>query len=98
MNFWERLTNAYTYYLNVQTFNEVTENYQTKAMKKYLRPDLPNVRDVEKNVALLLVNTHPVINGVKPVTPALVQIGGLHIEENEETLSSVSKVTFYSQK
>lgn len=89
MSFWDRLENVYTYQRMLHKFHASTEEYQTKAMIKYLSPNIPNIREVEKNVSLLLVNTHPVMNGVKPVTSAVVQIAGLHIEANEEVLSPV---------
>ncbi|OXU17534.1 hypothetical protein TSAR_014640 [Trichomalopsis sarcophagae] len=87
MSFWERLKNVAIYFASLRKFHTLTEEIQTQSMRKYLRPDIPNVREVEKNVALTLVNSHPVLYGVKPITPALVQIAGLHIESNEEVLS-----------
>ena len=59
------------------------------AMRKYLNPNIPDIRTVEKSVALTLVNSDHVMFGVKPLTPGLVQIAGIHIEENKSSLSPV---------
>lgn len=89
MNFWERLYNFYANFVTVYYFHQYTDSNQTESMRNYLRSDIPNIRDVEKSVALTMVNTHPILSGVKPITPGLVQIAGLHIEVNEETLPEV---------
>lgn len=89
MNFWERLKNVVINFTEKRKFHALTEESQTESMRKYLSPDIPNIREVEKNVALTLVNSHAVLFGVKPITPALVQIAGLHVEGNDEVLSSV---------
>lgn len=82
----------------VRKFYRLTEQSQTDSMRKYLSPDIPNIREVEKNVALTLVNSHPILFGVKPITPALVQIAGLHIEANEEKLPAVNINLFVKKK
>ena len=95
LSFWERLNNVVTSYKTCDKFHKVTRDFQTKIMRKYLRPDMPHIREVEKNVALTLVNSNSILFGVKPITPALVQIAGLHIEENDETLTPVRYNTVY---
>ena len=89
LSFWERVNNVVSNYKACDQFHKVTGDSQTASMRKYLRPDIPHIREVEKNVALTLVNSNPILFGVKPITPALVQIAGLHVEENDETLTPV---------
>lgn len=96
MSFWQRLVNTVTYHDEKRKFHRLTEDVQTELMRKYINPDLPNIRDVEKSVALTLVNSHPIIYGVKPVLPTLVQIGGLHVEENDSVLSTVRSFDYDS--
>lgn len=90
MNFYERVKNVITNYIAVWKFCRITEESQTESMRKYLSSDIPNIREVEKNVALTLVNRNSIIFGTKPVTPALVEIAGLHIDENNTKLPTVS--------
>lgn len=91
MSFLERLSNVVTYYSQLLKFHTLSMRSQTNSMRKYLSPDIPNIREVEKSVALTLVNNDPILFGVKPITPALIQISGLHIEANEEILPTVRK-------
>ena len=94
MNFWQRLQNVMGYYSALWKFHALSEKSQTESMRKYLSPDIPNIREVEKNVSLLLVNSHPILFGVKPLTSALVEIAGLHIEGNDEVLPKVAIALF----
>ncbi|XP_031781625.1 UDP-glucuronosyltransferase 2B2-like [Nasonia vitripennis] len=86
--FWDRLKNLFIHHWSSYKFKMLTENIQTDYMRKYLSPDMPNIRDVERTVALTLVNSHPVILGAKPVVPSLIEVGGLHIIDDGSKLTS----------
>ena len=88
--FWDRLKNVLIYYWMIYRFHILTDE-QTHLMRKYINPDIPDIREVEKSVALTLVNTDLAMYGPKPVTPSLVQIGGLHVEEYDTKLTPVRK-------
>ena len=87
--FLDRLQNTLSYYSSKYRFFWYTEIPQTEMMRKYLSPDIPNIREVEKSVALMFINSHCSFFGVRPITPALVEIGGIQVEQNEEILKSV---------
>ena len=87
--FSNRLKNALYKFLSIIIFNFLTENPQTEAMRKYVSPEMPSIREVEKNIALLLTNTHHSFFGVRPTTPAHIEVGGLHISENEAQFTAV---------
>ena len=80
--FMDRLNNFITYHWTIYKFRSKTEKSQTELMRKYLSPDIPNLRDVEKSVALFLINSHRVTYGAKPLIPSLIEVGGVTIEEN----------------
>lgn len=67
---------------------------QTEIMRKYLDPKLPEITQIEKNVSLILSNSHYSLNSIRPLTSAFVQIGGLHIPEDKNKLSSVKNSFF----
>lgn len=90
MTFWSRLGNVYTHFRDLYKFQRITEESQTASMRKYLGPDLPSVREVEKSVALVFVNTDHVLYGVKPLVPTLVQIAGIQVQTYEDVLPGVS--------
>ncbi|XP_001603802.1 UDP-glucuronosyltransferase 2A1 [Nasonia vitripennis] len=86
LNFWQRLENTILYHKEVMSYHSLTDKFQTDIMRKYINPNIPNIREVERSVALTLVNSHPILFGVKSVLPTVVQTAGLHIEENDATL------------
>lgn len=90
MSLWQRLKNTVIYHNEVWKFHALTEDSQTESMRRYINPDIPNIREVERSVALTLVNSHPILYGVKPVLPTLVQVGGLHVGVKNSTLPKAS--------
>lgn len=90
MNFYERLMNVVSNYLSTFEFHSITYEAQTELMRRYLDPNIPDIRQIERSVALNLINTHSILSGVKPITPAFIPIAGIHMEMNDETLPSVS--------
>lgn len=93
MTFYERLQNFLVNYMETWKFHGVTGKSQTESMRKYLNPDIPNIRVIERSVALTLVNTHAILSGIKPITPGLVHIAGIHINADNQTISSVSTLS-----
>lgn len=88
--FWDRLKNTMVSLISKYRFFSYTEKAQTEIMKKYLNSNIPSIREVEKTVALTFVNSYHNPFGIRPSTPGIIEIGGLHIEENDATLSQVS--------
>ena len=43
--------------------------------------EMPYLGDLAKNTSLMLVNTHYSLNGVRPNTPSVIEVGGLHIKD-----------------
>ncbi|KAJ3657226.1 hypothetical protein Zmor_016242 [Zophobas morio] len=67
-NLWYRLV----YYWYVIPKND-------RLSKKYWGEDCPYIRDLEKNVSLILVNTNPILHLVRPQVPQVVEVGQMHI-------------------
>ncbi|XP_011499547.1 PREDICTED: UDP-glucuronosyltransferase 2A1-like [Ceratosolen solmsi marchali] len=86
LKFWDRLKNVFFYHYDLYIFHTMTEKIQTELMRKFLNPNIPNIREVEKSAALILVNRHPVIYNAKPVTSSLIEVSGLHIKKNNTKL------------
>ena len=89
--FWDRLQNTIQSHIDIIRFFAYTKKNQTEQLRKYFGYDMPSIRELEKNVALSLVNTHFTLTGIRPTTPAFVEIGGLHIEEEHSKLTMVIK-------
>jgi glucuronosyltransferase len=52
--------------------------YESLARQALERPDLPPIREIEKNVSYLITNTHYSVTYQYPKTSAIVEVGGLH--------------------
>lgn len=50
--------------------------------RKYLKDDnMPYLGDLIDETSLMLVNTHYSLSGPKPLSPSVIEIGGVHIQE-----------------
>lgn len=85
MNFWQRMYNFLDNLYSIWAFNRVTVP-QTEIMRKYVKPDAPDIRDLERNMSIILVNSHISTNGIKNLNPALIEVGGLHVHDDETVL------------
>lgn len=88
-SFWDRLRNVIQIHQSKYEFYKYTGKVQTDAMRKYLSPDMPDVREIERIVSLTFFNSFYSYNGVKSKTAAAIDIAGIHIEESEIELTSV---------
>ncbi|XP_043268668.1 UDP-glucosyltransferase 2-like [Venturia canescens] len=85
MTFWQRLCNTVHSFSSEFIFHYYSTP-QTALMKKYFGKNTPDIRSIERSVALLLVNSHPSLNDPRPVTPGLVEVGGLHVQDDDTEL------------
>ncbi|XP_046736269.1 UDP-glycosyltransferase UGT5-like [Diprion similis] len=81
LNFWQRLQNTLTLWKAKLSYTRYTA-YQNDKIKKHFGPQAPSLDEVRRDVSLVLVNSHYSLNGIRPFTPAVVEVGGLHIREN----------------
>lgn len=78
MTFYERLINLgaeviqnnYYYYWMLQNDYEISKNYFN---------NLPPLKNIVHNSSLLLVNSHFSYNLPRPLVPAVIEVGGIHI-------------------
>lgn len=91
MSFWQRLKNTIDTTMKIHRIRRTTEA-QNEMVVKYFGPEMPDVRQLERDVSLLLVNSHYTLNGVRPLTPAVVEVGGLHVRDDTTNMSLVSDI------
>ncbi|XP_046736278.1 UDP-glucosyltransferase 2-like [Diprion similis] len=85
MKFWQRLKNTIVTWMKILQSRYFTES-QDEAVRKYFHLDMPGIRQLERELALLLVNSHYSVNGIRPMTPAVVEVGGLHVKNDSTEL------------
>lgn len=87
MNLWKRLMNLfYTSYdiLGRKFYLQPKHERLLEHHFENLPRPLPNLRDIEKTISLVLTNTHYSIDVIRPHVPGIVEIGGVHIKETKK--------------
>ncbi|XP_049840460.1 UDP-glucosyltransferase 2-like [Schistocerca gregaria] len=93
MSFLERLHNA-----AFATLSKVTRELYYKprleaVSRQYLNSTaLPSVSDTEKNTSVLLSNTHVSMSFPRPLSPNLIEIGGVHIKPPQKLPQYFQKI------
>ncbi|XP_026823932.1 2-hydroxyacylsphingosine 1-beta-galactosyltransferase-like [Ooceraea biroi] len=80
---WQRTYNTlHTLYCKLY-FKYLTRP-QDELVRKHFGPNRPSIQKM--NLALIFINTHIALHGIQPMTPAIVQVGGMHIREDDSPL------------
>ncbi|XP_053696923.1 UDP-glycosyltransferase UGT5-like [Sabethes cyaneus] len=78
MTFWERFEN-WIVTRTVNIFYHIVQWNDNRLLAARFGEGLPSVRQIAKNTSLLLVNQHYTLSGARPLVPAVVEVGGVHI-------------------
>lgn len=90
MNFFERLKN-FLYFLGTKMMYKYYSIHINKVAKQYFGESLPPLEDIAANTSLLLINTHVSYSQVRPLVPAIVEVGGIHIEPPKKLPQDLEK-------
>lgn len=82
--FFGRLDNFLIYILHAMLHRFVMLPRARSILEKYVKGCLTDVEAVERNVSIIIANTHPILNGLRPIAPNYIQIPGLHLHETGE--------------
>ncbi|XP_069681760.1 UDP-glycosyltransferase UGT5-like isoform X3 [Periplaneta americana] len=87
MNFLERLDNTFQTLLFAWILYPIFSNRPGRfTAEKYLQVSFPPLDEIAKRGSLVLVNTHYTINRPRPLVPAVIEIGGIHIPKSTKNL------------
>ncbi|XP_057333523.1 UDP-glycosyltransferase UGT5-like [Microplitis mediator] len=86
MTLAQRFYNTIQSHIDNARFRYYTDEVQNSLMRKYISPDIPPLHELEKNVVLALVNSFHSLTGVRPLTPGLIEVGGLHVQEHYKAM------------
>ncbi|VVC99829.1 unnamed protein product [Leptidea sinapis] len=81
MTFIQRLENTIVYILMTTMQQRLIEQEKTMIEKYYSRKTKER-----NNFNLILLNSHHVLNGIRPLVPGLIEIGGIHVDSTVNTL------------
>lgn len=83
LTFWERLQQHYDHIWYTYKVYEA-EHRLDQLNKRIFGQDTPPLRELKKNIHMLLLNFHPIWDNNRPVPPGVVYVPGLHQNPQKE--------------
>lgn len=84
MSFKERLGNYISAYAFKAMYSWFNDNAANAMLRQRFGNAIPDIKDLQKRTSMMFVNQHYSLSGPKPLTPAVVEIGGIHIQDFKE--------------
>lgn len=86
MSFLQRLENTI---MNV--FFKIWYRYEVQVkeksiIEKHFGRRIPDLQELGKNVSAMLVNTFHSMNGVRPLLPGVIEVGGMHLDHSRKPI------------
>ncbi|XP_023955102.2 UDP-glycosyltransferase UGT5-like isoform X1 [Bicyclus anynana] len=86
MTFLERMENTFWRIYTKLSFRYSVQNEEQALIEKKFGIQIPEFSNLGRNVSLVLVNTYHVLNGVTPLVPGIVEVGGMHLNETKKNV------------
>lgn len=88
MSFWQRMHNMLTYITFDYFIGTLTAAHFQKSYEHLfsIESNAPSIHDLMRNVSLILLNSHANMTSSKPFMPHIIEIGGLTIDTQNQTL------------
>ena len=77
LSLWDKIKELYHHY-NIIKMGENSRVLENKMLKSVFGPNTPTTEELSDNVHMLFLNIHPVFEGIRPVPPSVLFMGGLH--------------------
>lgn len=79
MDFLERAKNWFVIHTHNLIYRWVFDTKANELLEQYLGKGIPDVAELVKKTSLMMVNQHYSLSAPKPLPPAVIEIGGIHI-------------------
>ncbi|XP_057336618.1 UDP-glucosyltransferase 2-like [Microplitis mediator] len=86
MTFLQRLQNTAVSSIIVAQINYYMEN-QKIFVEKYFNRKVASIMDLYDEVSIVLLNSHHSLYDIIPTPPAVIEVGGLHVHDDQQELS-----------
>lgn len=83
MNFRQRISNWVAFYGMKVLYYAFSDTDANSLVKKYIGEDVPDVRELAKKTSMYFVNQHYSLGGAKPLIPSVIELGGIHIKDQQ---------------
>ncbi|XP_013149211.1 PREDICTED: UDP-glucuronosyltransferase 1-5-like [Papilio polytes] len=88
MTFIQRL-DSFISKLYVDGMYHMIQNKERSVIEKHFGVKIPDLEEIgKKQTSVLLVNTFPTLNGVRPTLPSIIEVGGMHLDHSRKVLPS----------
>ena len=96
MTFFQRMANfvIHNYVLYYRKFHHLP--IMDNIAQKYFGKSTPLPSEIEKNFSLVMVNTHYSLDYPRPLVPAMITVGGMHITPGKE-LPNVRHILYFTE-
>lgn len=86
MTFLQRLENTLMNVYYKIWFRYAIQMKEKAIIEKRFGRRIPDLQEIAKNVSLMLVNTFHSLNGVRPLLPGVVEVGGMHLDHSRKAI------------
>ncbi|KAK7081936.1 UDP-glucuronosyltransferase 2A1 [Halocaridina rubra] len=81
MNLWERTVNTLVRFITPYLRRNFVLNRVEGVVQKFLGDQTVSMSDLERNVSMVLVNSHYSLGHPRPLLPNVVEVGGMHCRD-----------------
>lgn len=88
MTFWERFYNSLFFWAEDLLYPHYNLQIQQQIMEKYFpnAKNWPSLAEIQKNISLVLLNTHVTFGTARPYAPNMIEVGGMQVRQIGEPL------------
>lgn len=81
MSFAERFYNYLDVHIMKWLYTTINDPYTNRLLREQFGPDIPPVSELIKTTSLMFVNQHYSLSGARPLSRAVIELGGIHIKD-----------------
>ncbi|XP_075974220.1 UDP-glucosyltransferase 2-like isoform X1 [Anticarsia gemmatalis] len=86
MSFVQRLENTVMNMYYKVWYRYAIQMKEKAIIEKRFGRRIPDLQDLAKNVSAMLVNTFHSMNGVRPLLPGVIEVGGMHLDHSRKPI------------
>lgn len=83
LTMWEKVTELYNHYKFMKLYDE-NEEHDNEMIRRTFGKDAPGIQELNKNISMVILNTHPIWEGNVPVPPNVIFMWGMHQKPKKE--------------
>ncbi|XP_065219003.1 UDP-glycosyltransferase UGT5-like isoform X6 [Planococcus citri] len=91
MSFFERVQNTIELAVILSTDELLYSRISQEFANRYFGSNIPTLKELTRTASLTFVNSHYSMNGVRPLVPNVIEIGGIHIKQTGVIPENIEK-------